>query len=124
MVYAKIHVFGCNYRAKSTDHDKLTASKLTAKRRFCYSDFVTNFDAVILSQSEGFVQDGSGDSKNIFRIALFSQSTLFMVSLLAVSWFAVSCCGPVIIAIVTLTMMLISVTVVSQMHFHRKYLGN
>ena len=33
-------------RAKSTDRDKLTA-----KRRFRYSDFVTDFVAVILSQS-------------------------------------------------------------------------
>ena len=35
-------------RAKSTDGDKLTA-----KRRFRYSGFVTDFVAVILSQSEG-----------------------------------------------------------------------
>ena len=35
-------------RAKSTDRDKLTA-----KRQFCYRDFVTDFVAVILSQSEG-----------------------------------------------------------------------
>ena len=34
-------------RAKSTDRDKLTANKLTAKRRFRYSDFVTDFGAVI-----------------------------------------------------------------------------
>ena len=55
-------------RAKSTDHNKLTA-----KRRFRYSDFVTKW---------GFGQNGSGDSKNIFRIALFSQSALSAVSLL------------------------------------------
>ena len=30
-------------RAKSTDRDKLTANKLTTKRRFRYSDFVTDF---------------------------------------------------------------------------------
>ena len=35
-------------RAKSTDRDKLTA-----KQRVCYSDFITDFVAVILSQSEG-----------------------------------------------------------------------
>ena len=39
--------------AKSTDRDKLTANKLTANQRFCYSDFVTDFAAVISSQSEG-----------------------------------------------------------------------
>ena len=44
-------------RAKSTDRDKLTANKLTsnkltAKRRFRYSGFVTDFVAVISSQSE------------------------------------------------------------------------
>ena len=43
---------------------------------FRRSDFVTTW---------GFGQDGSGDSKNIFRIALFSQSALYAVSLLAVS---------------------------------------
>ena len=40
-------------QAKSTDRDKLTVNKLTAKRRFRYSGFVTDFIAVILSQSEG-----------------------------------------------------------------------
>ena len=40
-------------RAKSTYRDKLTANKLTAKRRFRYSGFVTDFVAVISSQSEG-----------------------------------------------------------------------
>ena len=35
-------------RAKSTDRDKLTANQ-----RFRYSDFVTDFVAVISSQSEG-----------------------------------------------------------------------
>ena len=40
-------------RAKSTDRDKLTANKLTAKQRFRYSGFVTDFIAVISSQSEG-----------------------------------------------------------------------
>ena len=59
----------CNInRAKSTDRDKLTA-----KQWFRRSHFVTKW---------GFGQDGSGDSKNIFRIALLSQSTLFAVSLL------------------------------------------
>ena len=43
---------------------------------FRRSDFVTTW---------GFGQDGSGDSKNIFRIALFSQLALYAVSLLAVS---------------------------------------
>ena len=42
-----------SHRAKSTDRDKLTANKLTANQRFCYSDFVTDFAAVISSQSEG-----------------------------------------------------------------------
>ena len=42
-----------NGRAKSTDRDKLTANKLTAKQRFHYSGFVTDFVAVISSQSEG-----------------------------------------------------------------------
>ena len=46
---ASIHIL----RAKSTDRDKLTANKLTANQRFCYSDFVTDFAAVISSQSEG-----------------------------------------------------------------------
>ena len=40
-------------RAKSTDRDKLTTNKLTARRRFRYSGFVTDFVAVISSQSEG-----------------------------------------------------------------------
>ena len=46
---------------------------------FCCSDFVTTW---------GFEQDGSGDIKNIFRIALFSQSALFAVSCLRsrISW--------------------------------------
>ena len=39
-------------------------SQLTANQRFCYSDFVTKW---------GFGQDGSGDSKNIFRIALLAN---------------------------------------------------
>ena len=52
---------------------------------FHRSDFATKW---------GFGQDGSGDSKNIFRIALPSQSALFAVSLFTVSWFAVSCRGP------------------------------
>ena len=43
---------------------------------FRHSDFVTKW---------GFGQDGSGNSKHTFRIALLSQSGLF-----AVSWFAVS----------------------------------
>ena len=38
---------------KSTDSDKLTANKLTAKRRFRYSIFVTDLVAVISSQREG-----------------------------------------------------------------------
>ena len=32
---------------------QLTANKLTTNQRFCYSDFITNFVAVISSQSEG-----------------------------------------------------------------------
>ena len=40
-------------QAKSTNRDKLIANKLIAKRRFCYSNFVTDFVAVISSQSEG-----------------------------------------------------------------------
>ena len=40
-------------RAKSTDRDKLTANKLTGNQQFCYSDFVTDFAAVISSRSEG-----------------------------------------------------------------------
>ena len=57
-----------------TDHEQ------TDCEQFCYSDFVTDFVAVISSLSEGFWQDGSGDKKNIFRIALLSQSMLFTVS--------------------------------------------
>ena len=52
-------------------------------------DFDSDFVAVILSQSEGLGKNGSGDSKNIFRIALLHQSMFFAVSL-----FAVSCHGP------------------------------
>ena len=37
----------------STDRDKLTANKLTAKQRFRCSDFVADFVAVISSLSEG-----------------------------------------------------------------------
>ena len=40
-------------QAKSTDCDKLTMNKLTVKRRFRYSGFVTDFVEVISSQSEG-----------------------------------------------------------------------
>ena len=45
--------FGAFFQAKSIDRDKLTANKLTAKRRFRYSGFVTNFVVVISSQIEG-----------------------------------------------------------------------
>ena len=64
----------CNYRAKSTDRDKLTAKKYFVTW-FCHwfrrSDFVTKW---------GFGQDGYGDSKNLFRIALLTQSAFFAVS--------------------------------------------
>ena len=50
-------------RAKSTDHDKLTENKLTAKQRFRYSDFVTDFVAVISSQSEGLGKMALGIAK-------------------------------------------------------------
>ena len=50
---------------------------------FRRSDFVTKW---------GFGQDGFGDSKNIFRIAILSQSALF-----AVSWFAVSLLRSVVV---------------------------
>ena len=55
---------------------------------FCRSDFVTKW---------GFGQDGSGDSKNIFRIALLSQLALLAVSLFAVSLFAVSLLRSVVV---------------------------
>ena len=50
---------------------------------FRRSDFVAKW---------GFGHDGSGDSKNIFRIAVLSQSALF-----AVSWFAVSLLRSVVV---------------------------
>ena len=41
------------FRAMSTDRNILTANKLTANKRFCYSNFVTDFIAVISSQCVG-----------------------------------------------------------------------
>ena len=55
---------------------------------FRRSDFVTKW---------GFGQDGSGDSKNLFRIALPSQSALFAVSLFTVSSFADSLSRTVVV---------------------------
>ena len=55
---------------------------------FRRSDFVTR---------RGFGPEGSGDIRNQFRFALFSQSALSAVSLLAVSWFAVSLSRPVVV---------------------------
>ena len=40
-------------RTRTTDRGKLTANKLTANQRFRHSDLITDFDAVISSQSEG-----------------------------------------------------------------------
>ena len=56
---------------------------MTANQWFRYSDFV----AMISSQNEGLgkMALGNGDSKNVFRIALLSQSALFAISLFAVS---------------------------------------
>ena len=68
-----------NKRAKSTDHDKLTANQW-----FRYSDLVTHFVAVTSSQSEGLGKMALG-IVNILRIALLSQSALLAVSLFAVS---------------------------------------
>ena len=66
--------FRHEYEIFKIAHNLYEPSKRTAKQRFRYSDFVTKW---------GFGQDGSGDSKNTFRIALLSQSALFAVSL---SW--------------------------------------
>ena len=77
---------------RQTDHKQTDRKAMILlqwfRNWFRRSDFVTKW---------GFGQDGSGDSKNIFRIALFSQSTLFAVSLLAVSWFAVSLSRSVVV---------------------------
>ena len=62
-----------NKRAKSTDRDKLTANKLTAKRRFRYSHFVTDLVAVISSQSEGLGKMALGIVK-IHLVSPFSAN--------------------------------------------------
>ena len=69
-------------------HNLHEPSQLTAKQRFSYSDFVTDF--VI---KRGFGQDGSGDSKNTFRIALLSQWRCCS------KFVAVSCRGPLFVAV-------------------------
>ena len=69
--------------------DRKTNDFVTCFRHwFRRSDFVTKW---------GFGQDGSGDSKNIFRIALLSQLVLFTVSLFTVSWFVVSLSRSVVV---------------------------
>ena len=73
-----------NKRAKSTDREPVVSLQWFG-HSFRRSDFVTKW---------GFGQDGSGDSKNIFRIALLSQSALLVVSLFAVSLLAVRCREP------------------------------
>ena len=70
-------------RARSTDHDKLTANKLTANQRFRHSDFV----AVILSQSKGLGKMALG----IVKYAYDRSSQL-----IDVIWFAVTCRGPIV----------------------------
>ena len=55
---------------------QLPMNKLTANQRFCCSDFIAK---------RGFGQDGSGDSKNVFRIAFLRQLTMFAVSLFMIS---------------------------------------
>ena len=57
---------------RQTDCEQ-TDRKATISLHIFVTDFVTKW---------GFGLDGSGDSKNIFRIALLSQSALFAVSLL------------------------------------------
>ena len=80
---------GCKPLRKKSEPSQLTATNwprtnwpqsndfITCFRHWFHrSDFVTKW---------GFGQEGSGDSKNIFRIALPSQSALYAVSLFAVS---------------------------------------
>ena len=64
-------------------------------QRFRYMFFVTDFVAVISSQSEGLGKMALGDSKNIFRIALLSQSALFAVSCRGPWEIGVKCLSPV-----------------------------
>ena len=51
----------------------MTANKLTAKQRFRYSDLVTDFVAVISSQSEGLGKMALGIVK-IYLVSLFSAN--------------------------------------------------
>ena len=74
-------ITGCAVRARSTDHDKLTA-----KKRFRHSDLVTDFVTVILSQSEGLGKMALGIVKHAYNRS--SQP-------IGIIWFAVSCRGPV-----------------------------
>ena len=71
-------------RARSTDHDKLTANKLTVSQRLRHSDLITDFVTVIKSQNESLGKMAQGLKKYAYDRS--SQ-------LIDVIWFAVSCQG-------------------------------
>ena len=83
------------WQAKSTDRDKLTANKLTANQRFCYSDFVTDFVVVISSRSEGLGKMALGIVK-IYLGSPFSPSSVVRGQFVRGQFVAVGCRGPVI----------------------------
>ena len=70
-------------RARSTDHDKLTASQ-----RFCHDDLITDFVTVVSSQSEGLGKMALG----IVKYAYDRSSQL-----IGVIWFAVSLSRSVVV---------------------------
>ena len=73
---------------RQTDREQTDCEPTVSLQWYRHSDFVTKW---------GLGQDGSGDSKNIFRIALLSQSALFAVSLFAVSLSVVSLSRSVVV---------------------------
>ena len=85
-----VRIYTYKIRSRSTDRDKLTANKLTAKKRFCHSDLVTE----ILPQSEVLGQMALGIVKHAYN----RSSQPIGVIWFAVSLFAVSCRGPCKIA--------------------------
>ena len=69
---------------KSTDHDKLTANKLTVNQRFRHRDFVIVFS----SQNDGLGKMAPGIVKYFYDFIFLSQP-------IGVIWFAISCYGPI-----------------------------
>ena len=70
-------------QAKSTDRGKLTANQ-----RICYSDFISDFVAVISPQSEGLGKMALGIVK------IYLGSPFSPISVVCGQFVAVSCRGP------------------------------